>query len=88
MKIFISEQANPLLKQISECLLQQEEYLSPEEKIKHPFWSRALRQVVETYQANSKTPKSLGFTQVLNGYALTIDGESVCFLMEKEVTNG
>ncbi len=88
MKIFISEHANPLLKQVAEVLVQQEALLTPEEKQEHPFWSRTLRQIVQTYSANRKAPKTMGFTQVYNGYALTVDGESVSFLMEKEVSHG
>ena len=88
METYISKTANPLLQQLTECLVQQEQLLSDQEKIENPFWVRALRQVAETYKANKTTPRQVNLSHVSNGYSLIIDGEIVSFKMEKEVVNG
>lgn len=88
MKVFIPQTASPVLHQIAACMQMEEVGLTTEEKQENPFWIRTLRRVVESCKANRIQPKTVAFTSVSNGYSLSLDGECVSFLMEKEVVNG
>lgn len=85
MKSFISPNASKYLKQVEETLVQQEQLLTTEDKVTHPFWKRAINAAIQVYHANRIKVSSLTFICIDKGYSLTVNNESVSFLKESDI---